>query len=199
MNHKLLPARMSLDNEKLSDLQISVLDFPFSEVVKRFCEEIKNVTDKIENAPYRQLNNAIIACAPTLTHGFEWLYSDKDTKIPHHRALAVGTPSNPLRVPTPEQLFELIQIWVDEWVARVRKKGNDQIDSVCDRFLEATDVSPVDWVWTNIQPEELVRDLNAKNSLAYQAIPSLLATLLHEKVCTINGQHKEQEIRWRKV
>lgn len=81
MNTQLLPARMSINPEKLYNLDIVVLDFPISEVVKTFCDDVKRVTGKPEYMPYRQLNNALIACAPTLTHGFEHLYTDRDTKV----------------------------------------------------------------------------------------------------------------------
>lgn len=199
MNYKLLPARMSLNAERLLNLEIVVLDFPFSAIVKKFCQDIKTVTGEWEGNYYRQLNNAILACAPTLTHGFEFLYSDSKTKTPYHRALAVGTPDNPLRVPTTEQMLELIHIWINEWTKKLRSKRNDQIDSICDQFLETTDYAPADWQWIPISAKSLVQNLDADKGLAYQAIPSLLATLLHEKSCTIKGQNGEQNIRWRKV
>ncbi|MEL6903179.1 MAG: DUF3962 domain-containing protein, partial [Cyanobacteria bacterium J06606_4] len=199
MSHKLLPARMSLNTEKLSNLEIVVLDFPFPSAVQTFCQKISAAQNKKEWAPYRQLNNAIIACTSTLTHGFEFLYTDPATKTTYHRSLAVGTSDNPIKVPTSEQMLELIHIWIDEWTGKLRSKGNDQVESICDQFFQSTEQAPDNWQWTAIPPESLVRDLNDRNGLAYQAIPSLLATLLHEKSCTIQGQHGEQKIRWRKV
>lgn len=102
-------------------------------------------------------------------------------------------------VPTSGQLFELVQIWVDNWVKQVRKQGNDEVGSVCDRFLAATENPPPEWDWRAIDPKSLIQDLNTQNGLAYQAVPSLLATLLHGKTCTITTRQGTQNIQWRKV
>jgi len=199
---KLLPARMDLELDALTNLQIAALSFPFAEAVKNFCSNLEQVLSRTEKAgefaPYRQLNNGLLACIPTLTHGFEKFFFDPENQTSHFRALAVGTPNNPLRVPTPQQMHELIQISAQEWTRQFRNK-KPEIDSVCDRFLEALSTFPSDWQWVNVQPEQLVQDIYAERSLGFQAIPSLLSTLLHEKVCTIRFGHGEQELQWRRV
>jgi hypothetical protein len=200
---QLLPARMDLELDALTDLQIAVLSFPFVEAVKSFCSNLEQVLSRTKavrvSAPYRQLNNGLLACVPTLTHGFEKFFFDRESQTTHLRALAVGTPNNPLCVPTPQQMHEFIQIWAQEWTRQLRNKQNQEINSVGDRFLEAIATFPSDWQWLSIQPEKLAQDIYAERSLGFQAIPSLLSTFLHETVCTIRTVDKEQEIRWRRV
>lgn len=170
----LLPARMNLAEDALTDLEIAVLEFPFTEIVTDFGNSMEEVIssnrEKKVWIPYRQLNNGLLACASTLTHGFEYF----DTG--DYRALAVGTVENPLRVPTPEQIHELVIIWAQEWAKQFDGKGKaDQVNSVCDRLLENMAIIPTNW---DITPKTLIQNINAEKGLGYQAIPSLLATLL---------------------
>lgn len=199
---KLLLSRAELVLDKFSGLEIKVLAFPFIYQVTEFENNIKELLseekEKDKRPPYRQLNNALIACAPTLTHGFEW-YFDKNKNASSYRALAVGTPSNPIKVPSPEEFHQLIKIWGQEWTKKYLQSENQFIEDTCEHFIQSLEMLPQDWDWVSISPEQLVRDLNSENGLGFQAIPSLLATLLHEQTCTINGEHKAQEIRWRKV
>lgn len=200
----LLPARMSLVTDAFANLEIAVLPFPFVQVVADFCRDIKQVLYRGNNRevrwPYRQLNNALLACASTLTYGFEFHSFDEENQLSLYQALAVGTPENPLKTPTPQQIHQLVIIWAQEWTKQYRDKGKtDQVNSVCDRFLERIAVMPPDWDWQRIKPETLVRDINAEKGLGFQAIPSLLATMLHGKKCIIHSGKTEQEIQWRKV
>ncbi|MEH2459087.1 hypothetical protein [Nostoc sp.] len=130
----LLPARMNLATDALAGLKIELLSFPFTEIVDKFRNSMEEVLSPNRKKkvwiPYRQLNNGLLACASTLMHGFEYF----DTG--DYRALAVGTVENPLRVPTPEQIHELVIIWAQEWTKQLDGKGKaDQVNSVCDRFL----------------------------------------------------------------
>lgn len=194
-----LPARMDLAIDSLADIKIAVLMFPFTKEVQTFYGDIKETlrSNNEKSPPYRQLNNSILACTSTLTCGFEYL--ETIDYIPQYRALAVGIEK--LNIPTLEQIHELIVIWGQTWTKQyLGKKGNqDEIKTVCDRFLNAIVDVPQDWDWEYIQPENLIRDLNSQNGLGFQAIPSLLATLLHEKSCTISSRDREQTIIWRKV
>ena len=218
-----LPARMDLAENAFSDLTIAVLMFPYFEEVQNFCTSIQQVlrsTKKIY-PPYRQLNNGLLACTSTLTHGFEW--EETINYIPQYRALAIwknvsvkfclyilkkncliGTilVLKPVNTATPQQIHNLILAWADTWTKQYtsKEKGNkDEIQSVCDRFLVAIEKIPDNWQWEYIQPEALIEDINSNNGLGYQAIPSLLATLLHEQTITIQLEDKEQEITWRRV
>ena len=195
-----LPARMDLVIDLLTDMQIAILMFPFAKEVKNFCEDIEQVlrNKKTIYPPYRQFNNALLACTSTLTYGFEYL--ETIDYIPQYRALAVGI-LDELDIPTPEQIHELIYIWAQTWSKQfLKKKGNqDEIESVCDRFLGAIANIPPNWNWEYIKPETLIKDINTQNGLGYQAIPSLLVTLLHEQTCLITSGERKQEITWRKV
>lgn len=199
-NNLALPARMDIANDSLSAMKIAVLMFPFAKEVKDFCQDIKKVlrNEKLINAPYRQLNNGLLACTSTLTYGFEYFETVND--ISQYRALAVGKLEKKLDVPTPEQIHELIFTWAQTWTKQyLEKKGNqDEIKTVCDRFLNTiAEISP-NWNWEYLQPENLINDIS-QNSLGYQAIPSLLVTLLHEKTCVVSSRDREQKIKWRKV
>ncbi|MEH2330111.1 pPIWI_RE module domain-containing protein [Nostoc sp.] len=200
----LLPARMSLVTDAFANLEIAVLAFPFVHVVADFCRDIKQALYRGKNwevpPPYRQLNNALLACVSTLTYGFEFVSVDRESKLPLYQALAVGTPENPLKTPTPQQIHQLVRIWAQEWTKQYRDKGKkDELNSVCDRLLERIAVIPPDWEWQHIKPEKLIHDINAEKGLGFQAIPSLLATMLHGKKCIIHSGQQEQEIQWRKV
>ena len=196
-----LPARMNLAANSFKNMKIAVLMFPFSQEVQNFCNDMEQVLrDKKKiYPPYRQLNNGLIACTSTLTYGFEYL--ETINYIPRYRALAIGKLEKELDIPTLEQIHDLILAWADTWIEYYKKKkGNkDEIETVCDRFLNAIENIPDDWNWEYIEPKTLMDDINSNNSLGYQAIPSLLATLLHKQTITIQLEAKEQEITWRKV
>ncbi|MDJ0601181.1 MAG: RNaseH domain-containing protein [Crocosphaera sp.] len=201
-----LPARMNLAENAFSDLKIAVLMFPFSQEVQNFCDNIQQAlrSKKKIYAPYRQLNNALLACSSTLTYGFEWL--ETIDYIPKYQALAVGKAEEISdKVPKEDKIHQLILAWADTWTKQFlnKKKGNkdekDEIETVCDRFLDTIDNIPEDWEWEDIEPTRLIEDITSNNSLGYQAIPSLLATLLHEQTITIQLKDREQKITWRKV
>ncbi|MEM8720385.1 MAG: RNaseH domain-containing protein [Cyanobacteria bacterium P01_G01_bin.39] len=123
--------------------------------------------------------------------------------IYQYRALSVGKSEDISdKLPTPEQIHDLILAWADTWTKQFlnKKKGNkDEIQSVCDRFLDAIEQIPDNWQWEYISPQVLIEDINSNNGLGYQAIPSLLATLLHEQTINIQLKDREQKITWCKV
>lgn len=55
-------------------------------------------------------------------------------------------------------------------------------------------IIPTNWNWQPITPKTLIQNINAEKGLGFQAIPSFLATLLHEKKCVIRSGQREQEI-----
>lgn len=114
-----LPARMSLKPDGLQNFEIAVLDFPFQEAIKAFSVGLKRLLRKEhlewwQYPPYRLLNSAIVACAPTVVHGFEDCSGVR-------RMLAVGNPiyndageiaGSTLCYPSEEQIAQLIQVWI---------------------------------------------------------------------------------------
>ncbi|MGB3641896.1 MAG: DUF3962 domain-containing protein, partial [Rivularia sp. (in: cyanobacteria)] len=116
------------------------------------------------------------------------------------RALAVGTPENPLQTPEPEKIHQLIINWAKIWIKQYRNQGNkDEANSVCNKFIDNISNIEKEWKWERITPENLIEDISSEAGLGFQAIPSLLATQLHARTCTIKSGDREQEIRWRKV
>ncbi len=200
-NNLALPARMDLANDSLSAMTIAVLMFPFAKEVKDFCQDIKKVlrNGKPIYERYRQLNNGLLACTSTLTYGFEYFKTIND--ISQYRALAVSKPEKKLNVPTPEQIHEIIYSWAQNWTKEYlgNRGKQDEIKTVCDRFLNTIADIPPNWNWEYLKPENLINDINSQNSLGYQAIPSLLATLLHEQTCIVSSGDREQKLKWRKV
>lgn len=200
-NNLALPARMDLANDSLSKMTIAVLTFPFAKEVKDFCQDIKKVlrSKELIYASYRQLNNGLLACTSTLTYGFEYFETIND--ISQYRALAVGTSEKELNIPTPAQIHELIYLWAQNWTKQFlnRQSNRDEIESVCDRFLDTIASVSQNWNWEYLQPENLINNINSEDGLGYQAIPSLLVTLLHEKTCVISAGDRQQNIKWRKV
>ncbi|MBC8139241.1 MAG: DUF3893 domain-containing protein [Fibrella sp.] len=170
----------------------------------------KGLDEKEYNPPpFRQFNNALLHCVPTLTHGFEYyakgerVVGGQKTKQERLRALTVGTTNNPLQPATPEQMHDLIRAWMGEW-AREYEGRNDATAEAAERFRLSTDHAPDGWQWEPVPVSELLNDTDASNGLGYAAVPALLATLLHERTCTItrqeNGETKAtQSIRWRKA
>jgi hypothetical protein len=110
---------LSLNADALQKFEIKVLDFPYQSAIDEFLAGLQPLLRRDRFAgwqypPYRLLNSAIIACAPTVVHGFEDYRGVR-------RMLAVGKPiydrsgvivGLTLCYPSEEQIAQLIQIWV---------------------------------------------------------------------------------------
>ena len=195
-----LPARMHLDSTGFEDMNVAVLEFPFTMELYAFSQTMQRILRQEQpvRAPYRKFNHALLACVPTLTHGFEHYY-DRISGTSRYRALAVGRPGDSLRLPTTAQIHALIKDWLSAWTRPWREEKSEEARSACERFLSAIAAHPSQWNWESRAPHAMINDLNAAYGLGYAAIPSVLATLLHERSCIIHGGHGEQHITWRKV
>lgn len=196
-----LPARMRLNPTGFQNMGVAVLPFPYAADVYAFCKDMQQVL-RLDNPlpfPIRQLNNALLSCASTLTHGFEYYDKDPVSGITHYRALAVGTPNAPLHLPAAEQIHRLLKDWANEWTRQYRGKNNGEADTACERLLNGIAERPAAWNWKSIDPLVFINDLHIERGIGYEAIPSLLATLLHNTTCEIGGGHGKQVITWRKV
>jgi hypothetical protein len=84
----ILPARFQLNEEKLKEFTVSVLDFPFQSAIDRFISAIQMIRGKKlwynEYPPYRTLNDVLLLLTPTLIHAFEKQWdANKDREISH--------------------------------------------------------------------------------------------------------------------
>ncbi len=204
-----LPARMSLIPSAFDGMEVAVFEFPYETAFAAFMGSLKSILrkDRLEQwryPPYRLLNSALIACAPTLVHGFE---KCGNTFSPGRRALAVGKPKHDesglvigstLEYPSEQQIAVLIRLWAYQWGQTnwLKKLIETEAQSAWQN-LQAALAEPPQKHWRKISPETLVADLYAENGLAFSAIPSLLATLLHGEVSVIGEQGRQ--VRWRKA
>lgn len=203
-----LPARMSLNADALKGFDIAVLQMPYQEEINTFLQRLRHILRKSrldwwQYPQYRLLNNAIMACAPTLVHGFE-----KFGMRAPRQMLAVGKPTfsadgnvigTTLCYPSENQLAQLMRLWLQHWPSQQRWL-NDCIKGegkeAWNDFQRALQVSPQTH-WRIIDATTLATNLSAENGLSYRAIPSLLATLLGGTTSIISQQ--ERLVRWRKM
>ncbi|GAB4038928.1 RNaseH domain-containing protein [Spirosoma jeollabukense] len=189
INSDITLARYTVSPEVIRDLHVETLLFDpsYQQAIATFRQAI-STSQRKQAPPLRRLNNALLACAPTLTHGFEWFNAD------NHRAVVVGT-NGVLHRPELADLHPLINIWGQHWVdtlpQRVKKKAD-----YSKRFLDSLKELPKQASWRTIKPELLVLNPSHENGLVYQAVPALLASLLHEKTINIGDG---QQIKWRRV
>jgi hypothetical protein len=200
-----LPARMSLKSGAFENFEIAVFDFPYEAAINNFLAGLKNLLRKEwlewwQYPPYRLLNSAIVACAPTVVHGFE---KDSGTRC----MLAVGKPiydevgtiiGSTLHYPTEEQIGQLIQVWAQVWGQEpwLKKLIEGEAKGLWNNLIQALQTPP-QTRWRKIKPTVFSSNLYAEKNLAFKAIPSLLATLLHNELSLIGGN--KREVRWRKA
>jgi hypothetical protein len=106
--------------------------------------------------PYRLLNSAIVACAPTVVHGFEDCSGIR-------RMLAVGKPvyneagevvGSTLRYPSEEQIAQLIQLWIQVWGQQqpwLKKLIEGEGKHLWEDFVQALQAPP-QTQWRKIEP-----------------------------------------------
>lgn len=205
----LLPARMRVIPESLSGLQIAELEFPYKGAIETFLDELQQVL-RVSKVPYnylppfRLLNSAITSCSPTIVHGFEkFLRNNKYSR----RMVAVGEAvynskgeltGSKLLYPNEEKIAQVIRVWIQMWgeeppLSKVIVNEGQRIW----KELEAALAKPPNTQWKVIKPETLVTNLYTEGGLAFDAIPSLLSTLLHGKTSTLGKDGRK--VFWRKA
>lgn len=193
-----LPARMSLKPNAFDRLEIAVLEMPYQKAIKTFMDELSSIIGKVQMwhyPSYRLLNNAIAACAPTVVHGFE-SYGHRPKR---RRMLAVGSVSSSpkLQYPSAEQAAHWVRVWINRWGnSRALKQHIEGKAQGIWQTLEQSIDQPPDTQWRRVDHSRFMGELYGEDSLAFQAVPSLLATLLHEKTSVIGKEGRE--IRWRR-
>ena len=197
-----LPVRLSLRANAFDNLEIAVLDIPYLSAINQFVSSLGKVLGSRlhwrHRPPYRLLNNTIAACTPTVVHGFE-SYRNQDYKY-GRRMLAVGRingrPS--LQYPPEEDMAELIRVWIYHWGQSTAIKQYVE-GALVDDWTTLTQAvnQPPNTQWRSVSPSAFLENIYAENGLAFNAVPGLLATLIHEKTSVI-GREKT-EIRWRRA
>lgn len=191
-------SRFAINLERMPEgMEIWTLDFPFHSALgahqKVVQERLKSlgITDYIA-IPYRQLNNALVAVCPTLTHGFEF-----EKVWEGRRALAVGSPSAPAQLPEIEDIRHIIREWAIWWTEQpyMQKIATDERMTLKQKLVSAINDDVPGWAWESVSVDTLLRVFDPAQPLNYGALPSLFATLLHGKTSVIDGK----PIRWRKV
>ena len=175
--------RFTPDPELFAGLAAYCLPFAYEQAADNFLREVAPPNRR--GLPIRQLNNLLLACLPTLTHGFE---GGKYFR----RLLVVGTPDSPSALPDPALIHHLVNVWAKNWAATYE----DKKPAECERFLTAVRPLPPGR-WQRYQPDELVRDPKLAGGLVYQAIPALLSTLLHGKTAPVGKE--QRPVTWRRV
>lgn len=174
--------RFTPDPDRFAGLEAYCLPFAYEQAADKFLLE---VAPNKRGLPIRQLNNLLLACMPTLAHGFEGRKYSR-------RMLVVGTPEAPPVLPDPKLIQQLVKVWAKNWVADYE----DAKPAECARFLEAVRQVPPGR-WQLFQADKLVRDPSMAGGLIYQAVPALLATLLHGQ--TVAVSESQEPVTWRRV
>jgi hypothetical protein len=205
-----LPARFTLNTQAFAGMTAATLKMPYSEPLWRFTKWLEGYFERVpqsrrdENGrtirpqpPYRLLNDVLTACAPTIVHGFEWYQKSQNDK--GRRMLVVGKPSLDeagLAYPSEDEIADVMRLWLKQWGERtwlrniIQGEGKLHWEAVCTSLSQ-----PPDTHWeTDISPHVL---LEKDDGLAYEVIPSLIATLLHETEACI-GPH-QHIVRWRRM
>jgi hypothetical protein len=207
-----LPARVTISLDTLRSLdpqgkiQFAVMDFPLKDQVKAFTDAFKGYLNRDLNwddyPPYRRLNNALLLDGSSVVHGFE-SYDDI------RRMLAISQPvwqkekviDAVWNRPSPERVSTIVGTWLKQWSQNLSSL-RDFLDTEPGQSAWNSLINAVENckpTWEVISIETVVQDITAESGLIYQALPSLLATLLHGKTSTITGTPSPIPIIWRKV
>lgn len=184
LKNTVLPARAKLKPAAFKDAQVYVLDFPFADVL---FPELKKLADRKMFIPWRQLNNALLTCCPTLTFGFE-----KHKK--QRQALVMARSGEELHLPEVAIIEEILYMWLNLWAKEFQDKPDLQRD--LDVLMSECQI-PSGWGWKKVDAEELAFDPSAKQELGYRAIPALLTSMLHDHQMILDGV--PHMVTWRKV
>ncbi len=182
--------RFTIDpNHFPDDLFAWTLPFPFMNTAYRVRDDLRRCSGKDKlNFPWRRLNNALMAVSP-LVHGFEW-----DNPLRRYQALHITTQANEQK-PNPESIFRVIDAWMNHWIAQHTAKDATAQKRIQSMWRDATSKLPDNFCWQPITATSLLGNDKTTQSLRYQAIPSLIAALLHGKETKIEGK----TIQWLKV
>lgn len=201
----LLLSRFTPVPEAFAGMKIAMLKMPYVSALQEFSKWLETYVARQQGVnddsvsrklPYRLLNSALVACAPTLAHAFEW-YSGKEIKGFH--MLAVAKADAPLVYPTANQVASVMRQWIRVWhdhsawlqQAVATTEGYEEWQTLITTMREAPDT---DWR-TDYDPLDLFQQGTPEEGLAYDIIPNLLVTLLQDTESVIRGH----TVRWRRM
>ncbi|MES2459887.1 MAG: DUF3962 domain-containing protein, partial [Armatimonadota bacterium] len=212
----MLPARFTLKPQAFAGMTAATLKRPYYNALTQFTEWLKDYFERVPQKrqdddgrpfqpkpPYRLLNHTLTACAPTIVHGFEWYKNNEKDK--GYRMVAVGRSSqtedsnatiSSIAYPSENDIADVMRLWIKQWGERpwlktiIEGEGKTPWESLTDSLSK-----PPDTHWIEDIPAQKL--LEKGEGLAYQVIPSLIATLLHETESTI-GPNRET-IEWRRM
>lgn len=113
--------------------------------------------------------------------------------------LVVGTSASnetSLAYPSEDQIAEVMRLWLKQWGERpwlkkiVQSVGKQPWEALCSAFAQ-----PPDTAWVMSKPPHML--IEEEDGLAYEVIPSLIATLLHETESCIGPDRLV--VRWRRM
>ena len=201
--------RFALDVSQLTEengFSIWTLELPVWNTLVNCAEELKKHYNKCKKyqerqipylgVPLRQLNDALVTVCPSLTHGFEEYGRDAETKRKKYRALVVGTLNCLPMKPETSAIKFVLEAWVRWWLNApyfecIGEKRLTKIKTKLTKVIHNIDDT---WVWQENSVDRLIQRFMEKDTLNYDALPSLLATLLHERRTSIGNRM----ITWRK-
>ncbi|MDX1993580.1 MAG: DUF3962 domain-containing protein [bacterium] len=201
----ILPTRMSFQIPPHAHIHFSILDFPFSNAFQAFWERFKRIYQQKHNKEmsyglrlsFRQLNDALLALAPSLIQGFEgegW----NSRMVAFSRYDENGQPED---FPSVEQIRSLLRFWLERWGAHpeIRPLLDTDGREAWEVLMAALEEAPETKWEHGITTQSLTDDLNHTDGLAFIALPALLTALVHTKEMTIQSEKGEYIIRWRRA
>ncbi|MCU0498854.1 MAG: DUF3962 domain-containing protein [Anaerolineae bacterium] len=192
-------ARARITHNALNDVLVSVMDFPYVEALDVFVATMleckpnrkkrKNPIEKWEVPPFRRLNGALIATAPTLIHGFEeysasnkqWEKSGIWQKSRRALALIQTQQGQELWCPNVTELNDLVWVWAKQWATATfpNEISTETGNLALKNLLHSIQINEEGWspplaashLWAEHQKEGYV----------YKALPSIISALVVEK------------------
>jgi hypothetical protein len=201
----ILPSRMMMKVPENTHLRFSILGFPYAKALETFLTVLKRIyrQNHEKEMPYsllppdRQLNNAIIALAPSLIQAFETKGKTK-RMVAFTRYDENGEAED---YPSLEQLRSLIQHWLLCWSEQkeIQKLLLNDAKRAWEELQEALNGDPETEWRHHIKPSQLLDDPSYEDELAYIALPALVTTLLENKTIHLYSEQREYPITWRRV
>ncbi len=192
----LLPARMAVNWERLSQYRFASLVFPYAKALDGYIKRIQDIAKHngvaLEARHYpawRLLNNAIMACAPGIIYASEGTGVQRNMLAFHNPTLTLDE-----QYPSVEQLCELITLWLPMWRSNAGLPsllGNAE-QAAWDELQAALDQPETDWLINNAA-------ISPNHPFVYSALPAVLAEMLNGHSTQLSGNTAQKPIRWRKA